>query len=208
MLDFAQLQRCNNNWTVSLILIAIFFGLSLITVVLRVLTNFWIARKARNGNRRFLWSDKILFLGFVSTLRPNDYCFYQGLMRVGHCCFNFYLEHILYVTVQIRHWPFSPDLFFVVAVDKNPALPDDMNDLKVGKMNFATHIGWLTVLWAISSSVLLYYDCIFEEVIHMGRVRLGKTLLVISHLLVFVWWLSSVFHYITLLPGSWLTADR
>ena len=61
-------------------------------------------------------------------------------------------------------------------------------------MNFATHIGWLTVMWGISSSVLLYYDRVFDGVIGMGRYRWERTLLLgISHLVVFFWWLTSVF---------------
>lgn len=60
-------------------------------------------------------------------------------------------------------------------------------------MNFATHIGWLTAIWLISSSVLLYYDCVFDEVIDKNpkrRYKWERKLLYSTHLLVFLWWLS------------------
>ena len=78
MLDLTQLNRCSFNWTVSLVLLFLFFGLSLITVMLYVLTILAVARETRrkmvpqDDSRSFLWSDRIMFLAYVSTLRLDD----------------------------------------------------------------------------------------------------------------------------------------
>ena len=80
-------------------------------------------------------------------------------------------------------------------------------------MNFATHLLWLTVMWLTSWSVLLYYQRIFDEVIDMEidrtingevgegllkrkRIQWERPTLRILFLLVFLWFLSSVIHYI------------
>ena len=75
MLDSAQRTRCDHNWTVSVILIALFFGLGLLTVALRVLTVVATrnrearrSRSSQDGSRSFLWSDRAVFSGFVSGL--------------------------------------------------------------------------------------------------------------------------------------------
>ena len=78
MLDPAQLNRCNYNWTVSLIVMLCFLCLSLIAVLLRLLTIIADAREARrvrNGSRSFLWSDRILFLSVVSTFKLEHTAF-------------------------------------------------------------------------------------------------------------------------------------
>ena len=65
----------------------------------------------------------------------------------------------------------------------------------VGQMNLATHIGWLTALWWTSTSVLLYFDCVFDEAIDNDPKRWWKwerKLLYSMHGVIIVWWLSCV----------------
>ena len=78
-----------------------------------------------------------------------------------------------------------------------PAKPSDTNDIRVGKMNFATHLMWLTESWLISWSVLFYYDRISNEVMDreknkQGRIERERLVLRILYILVFLWFLSSV----------------
>ena len=80
-----------------------------------------------------------------------------------------------------------------------PAKPNDTNDTRVGKMNFATHLMWLTESWLISWSVLFYYDRISNEVMDreknkQGRIERERLVLRILYILVFLWFLSSVIH--------------
>ena len=80
-----------------------------------------------------------------------------------------------------------------------PAKSNDINDTKVGKMNFATHLMWLTEMWLISWSVLFYYDRISNEVvdreIDRDRIKRERLLLRILYIIVFLWFLSSVIPY-------------
>ena len=85
-----------------------------------------------------------------------------------------------------------------------PAESNDLNDTKVGKMNFATHLMWLTEMCLISWSVLFYYDRISNEVIDREidrhrikrhRIERERLVLRILYILVFLWFLSSVIHY-------------
>lgn len=67
----------------------------------------------------------------------------------------------------------------------------------MGEFNFATHLLWITAMWWTSSSVLLYCDCVFEEVIDnkpKRRCIRERMLLYSMHLFVSLWWLSSVFY--------------
>ena len=77
----------------------------------------------------------------------------------------------------------------------NPAKANDMNDTKVGKMNFATHLIWLTEISLISYSVLLYYERTFNDVIDKGRIKRERLVLRILYIAIFLWFLSSVTHY-------------
>ena len=84
---------------------------------------------------------------------------------------------------------------FQVTIKMSPAKPNDMNDTQVGKVNFATHLVWLTQMWLISWSLLLYCDRLFKEVIDEGRIRWERLVLRCLYTLVFLWFLSSVIHY-------------
>ena len=76
----------------------------------------------------------------------------------------------------------------------NPARPNDMDDTTVGKMNFATHLIWLTEMGLISYSVLFYYERIFDDVIDKGRIRCERLVLRTLYIFVIFWFLSSVIH--------------
>lgn len=81
MLNPAQLNRCNENWTVSLIVIICCLVPTSIAVLFRGLTIRADAREARrvrnphNGSRSLLWSDRILFLSLVSTFKLEHTAF-------------------------------------------------------------------------------------------------------------------------------------
>lgn len=85
--------------------------------------------------------------------------------------------------------------FGQVTIIMTPAKPNDMNDTKVGKMNYATHIMWLAETSLISWSVLLYSERVFDDVIDKGRIRCERLVLRILAILVILWFLSSVIHY-------------
>ena len=75
-MDPAQISRCDNDWTTSLVVISILSVISAVTVLLRVWTNIVIWRMARAGGRpftlpkpdarRFTLTDYLLFAGYVS----------------------------------------------------------------------------------------------------------------------------------------------
>ena len=62
----------------------------------------------------------------------------------------------------------------------------------MGKMNLATHIGWLTTMWLNSASVLLNYDATFHDVIDRKDKKIGPLMMRALHALLIIWWLSSV----------------
>ena len=126
-------------------------------------------------------------------------------MRAVFYILQFYHEHSSWVTIQIDiALKFATYSFFEVTGIK----PSDVNDAKVGIMNFVTHLLWLTAFALNYWSVLSFYKCIFKDVIGKGGYQRDKTVSRILHGLIFIWYISSVSHYVTLPHEFRLTADR
>ena len=62
----------------------------------------------------------------------------------------------------------------------------------MGQMNFATHFGWLMMMWLNSESVLLNYDATFHDVIDRNNKKTGVFVMRALHISLFIWLLSSV----------------
>ena len=73
MMDPAQLDRCDFNWKVSLVVIGFSFSVCFITVLLRYFTMRSLPKPI------LTWAEKTMFAAFVTTLRLGEYRHY--LMR-------------------------------------------------------------------------------------------------------------------------------
>ena len=67
MMDPAQLDRCDYNWNISLIVIGFSFSVCLITVLLRYFTMRSLLKPI------FTWAEKTMFAAFVTTLHSEEY---------------------------------------------------------------------------------------------------------------------------------------
>ena len=76
MMDPAQLDRCNNNWNVSLVVIIVLFPVSSITVLLRILTMLSLPKPIKAGDRRFTFAEWTMIAAFVRALRSEGSCHY------------------------------------------------------------------------------------------------------------------------------------
>ena len=68
MMDPAQLDRCNNNWNVSLVVIIVLFPVSSITVLLRILTMLSLPKSTKASDRRFTLAEWTMIAAFVRAL--------------------------------------------------------------------------------------------------------------------------------------------
>ena len=77
MMDLAQLDRCNNKYNVSLVVIFFLFSVTSITVLLRILTMLLsLPKPTKVGDRRFALAEWTMIAAFVCAIRSEGYCRY------------------------------------------------------------------------------------------------------------------------------------
>lgn len=70
-MDISQLQRCDRNWVIALIVMGLTSVINIALLVFRVLTILSIPKQKTVGGHRFVLADHFTFVSFVSVLRKK-----------------------------------------------------------------------------------------------------------------------------------------